>query len=216
MVLPFQSHRGGFLMRATPWVLGPALLLLLVTTAAAEDKAGVSEDGFIQNWLVLAPIPLEANQSGSDALDKEQVKGEAKLKPKAGAKVKVGDKELAWKEHTCKEHLLDFNALLGGQTEDSVGYAVSFVVAPDDLKGVKMKTGSDDQAKVYLNGKEVFKYAEARAADKDQDSTEVTLKKGVNVVVVKVVNEKMDWSFCVRFTDKDDKPLTTLKSKTTE
>ena len=44
----------------------------------------------------------------------------------------------------------------------------------------------------------------------------MTLKKGVNVVVVKVVNEKMDWSFCVRFTDKDDKPLTKLKSKTAE
>ena len=110
--------------------------------------------------------------------------------------------------------LLDFNAFLGGQTEDSVAYAVTFIVAPEELKDVKMKTGSDDQCKVYLNGKEVFKHAEARAADKDQDSTEVTLKKGVNVLVVKVVNEKIDWSFCVRFTDKDDKPLTKLESKT--
>ena len=52
-----------------------------------------------------------ANESGADALGKEQVKDEAKLKPKAGAKVKVGDKELVWKEHGCKEHLLDFNAI---------------------------------------------------------------------------------------------------------
>jgi hypothetical protein len=203
-------------MRATPWILGPSLLLLFAAVAAADEKSGVNEEGFVQRWLVLAPIPLEAGQSGADALDKEQVKGEAKLKPKAGAKVKAGDKELEWKEHVCKEHLLDFNALLGGQTEDSVGYAVSFIVAPEDLKGVKMKTGSDDQAKVYLNGKEVFKHAEARAADKDQDSTEVALKKGVNVVVVKVVNEKIDWSFCVRFTDKDDKPLAKLEAKAAE
>jgi hypothetical protein len=202
-------------MRATSWVLGLSLLLS-VAGAAAEEKTGVSEEGYIQNWLVLAPIPLQENQTGADALDKEQVKDEAKLKPKAGAKVKVGDKEIAWKEHVCKEHLLDFNALLGGQTEDSVGYAVTLIVAPEEIKGVKMKTGSDDQAKVYLNGKEVFKHAEARALEKDQDSTEVTLKKGVNVLVVKVVNEKMDWSFCVRFTDKDDKPLTKLKSKTKE
>src|SRR5439155_25247816 len=121
---------------------------------------------------------------------------------------------LVWKEHTCKEHLLDFNALLGAQTEDSVAYAVTTVVAPEELKGIKMKTGSDDQAKVYLNGKEVFKFTEARAADKDQDTTEVTLQKGENVLVVKVVNEKVDWSFCIRFTDKDDKPLTSLKVKT--
>ena len=203
-------------MRATSWVLGLALLLLVVAAAAAEDKPGVNDEGFIQRWLVLAPIPFADNQSGGDALAKEQLKDEAKLKPKAGDKVKIGDKELGWKEHVCKEHLLDFNAILDAVTEDSVAYAVTFVVAPDELKNVKMKTGSDDQAKVYLNGKEVFKYTEARAADKDQDSTEVTLQKGVNVIVVKVVNEKMDWSFCVRFTDKDDKPLTNLKSKSAE
>ena len=88
--------------------------------------------------------------------------------------------------------------------------------APAEQKGVRMKTGSDDQCKVYLNGKEVFQFTEERAADKDQDTTEVTLRRGVNVLVVKVVNVKVDWSFCVRFTDKDDKPLTQLKSKTTE
>ncbi len=203
-------------MRATSWALAAAPLLLFVAAAAADDKSGVNEEGFIQQWLVLAPIPLEKDQSGADAVDKEQIKGEGKLKPKAGDKVKVGDKELTWKEHTCKEHLLDFNAFLGGQTEDSVAYAVTFITSPEELKGVKMKTGSDDQVKVYLNGKEVFKNAEARPADKDQDTTEVTLNKGVNVLVVKVVNEKIDWSFCVRFTDKDDKPITKLKSKTTE
>jgi hypothetical protein len=69
---------------------------------------------------------------------------------------------------------------------------------------------------VFLNGQEVFKFAEARPLDKDQDTTEVTLRKGVNVLVAKVVNEKMDWSFCVRFVDNNDKPLTKLKSKSME
>src|SRR5262245_28165440 len=203
-------------MRTTSWVLGFALSLLAAGAARADEQSGLNEEGFVQRWLVLAPIPLAENQSGAEALDKEQVKDEAALKGKAGAKVKVGEKELTWKEHVCKEHLLDFNDLLGGQTEDSVAYAVTFVVAPDDLKGVRMKTGSDDQVKVYLNGKEVFKNAEARAADKDQDTTEVALRKGVNVLVAKVVNEKIDWSFCVRFVDKDDKPVKGLKSKTAE
>src|SRR5689334_11484782 len=201
-------------MRATSWLVGLGLLALLVAAAPADDKAGVNDEGFIQRWLVLAPIPLADGQSGADGLEKQQLKDEAKLKPKAGDKVKAGDKELTWKEHTCKEHLLDFNDLLGNTTEDSVAYAVSYVTAAKEMKGVKMKTGSDDQCKVWLNGKEVFKFTDARAADKDQDTTEVTLQKGINVLVVKVINEKMDWSFCVRFTDKDDKPLTKLKSGT--
>jgi hypothetical protein len=198
-------------MRTTSWIVGVSLFLLAAVAVAADDQAGVNEEGFVQRWLVLAPIPLGEGESGADGLGKEQVKGEAKLEPKAGDKVKVGDKELVWKEHTCKEHLLDFNALLGAQTEDSVAYAVTYITAPEEMQGVKMKTGSDDQCKVFLNGKEVFKFAEPRAADKDQDTTEVTLRKGVNVLVVKVVNEKIDWSFCVRFADKDDKPLTNLK-----
>jgi hypothetical protein len=203
-------------MRTTVWAVGITLPLLFVAYVVADEKSGVDEEGFLQRWLVLAPVPLAENESGADALGKEQLKGESGLKPKAGDKVKAGDKEFVWKEHTSKDHLLDFNGFLGNQTEDSVAYAVTFVVAPAEIKGVRMKTGSDDQAKVYLNGKEVLKYAEARAAEKDQDSTEVTLKKGVNVLVVKVVNEKVDWSFCVRFTDKDDKPLTGLKSQTKE
>ena len=203
-------------MRAITWILGSALLFVFAFPAAADDKSGVNDEGFIQRWLVLAPIPFAGDESGTEALDKAKIADEGKLKPKKGDKVKVGDKELAWKEHTCPEHLLDFNGILGNVTEDSVAYAVTFIVVPEEMKGVKMKTGSDDQAKVYLNGKEVFKFAEARAIDKDQDTTEVTLNKGVNVIVVKVVNEKMDWSFCVRFTDKDDKPLTKLQSKTAE
>src|SRR5262245_51865759 len=138
-------------------------LLAMASAARGDEKSGLNDEGFVQEWLVLAPIPFGASQNGAEALDKEQVKDEAKLKPKAGDKIKVGDKDLVWKSHRCKEHFLEFNEYLGATTEDSVGYAVTFVVAPEELKGVKMKTGSDDQAKVFLNGKEVFKNAEARA-----------------------------------------------------
>jgi hypothetical protein len=203
-------------MRTSAWILAFLLPLFGGTTFSADDKSGVNDEGFIQRWLVLAPIPLAANQSGEDGLAKDQLKDEAKLKPKVGDKIKVGDTELTWKEYVAKEHLLDFNDFLGKETEDSVGYAVTFIVAPEELKGIKMKTGSDDQCKVFLNGEEVFKYTDERALDKDDDTTEVTLKKGVNVLVVKVVNVKEDWSFCVRFTDKDDKPITKLQSKTSE
>ena len=200
----------------TTLMLALAIAFMFMGVVRADDALKPDEEGFIRNWLVLAPLPFGSAQSGTEALAKEQVPGEAKLRPKEGDKVKVADKALSWKTHKCDTHLLDLNAFLGAQTEDSVGYAVCYVVCGQKMDDLTMKTGSDDQAKVYLNGKEVFKMAEARAADKDQDTTEVTLRKGVNVLVAKVANEKVDWSFCVRFTDKDDKPYTDLKSKTTE
>jgi hypothetical protein len=201
-------------MRTTAWVVAAALLL--AAAPASDDQSGINQEGFIQKWLVLAPIPMAEGEAGADALAKQQIQGEAGLRPKAGEKVTVAGKELAWKAHTAPEYLLDFNALLGKETEDSVAYAVAYVVAPAEVKGVRMKTGSDDQVKVFLNGKEVLRFTEARAAEKDQDTTEVTLRPGVNVLVVKVVNEKMDWSFCVRFTDASDKPLAGLTAKTAE
>ncbi|QVL29873.1 hypothetical protein KIH39_13435 [Telmatocola sphagniphila] len=201
------------MMRSKLWVLGLLLSLFGASLVYADDKSGLNEEGFLQRWVVLAPIPLADGQGGEDGLMKEQLKDEAKLQPKAGDKVKVGDTELLWKNYIAKDHLLDLNDFVGKQTEDSVAYAVAYIESPEDLKNIKMKTGSDDQSKVYLNGKEVFKFTQERATDKDQDTTEVSLKKGTNVLVVKVVNVKVDWSFCVRFTDKDDKPITKLTVK---
>jgi hypothetical protein len=179
-------------------------------------KTGVDDEGFLLRWLVLAPIPLAANESGAVAVGKEQIKNEAELRPRSGQKVKVGDKAFAWKEHVVNDYLLDFNGLLGAKTEDAVAYAVTYIVAPEELKGIKMKAGSDDQLKIYLNGREVMKFTGTRPAEKDQDTAEVTLKKGINVLVAKVINEKSEWGLCVRFTGKDDRALTSLKCKTAQ
>jgi hypothetical protein len=203
-------------MRKTPILVATALLLIFVGRAMpGGEKSGLNDEGFITHWLLLAPIPLEPDQSGADALNKQQIKDEAKLQPKAGDKVKVGGKELVWKEYKIKDYFFDFNDFLGQLTEDSVGYAVCYIHADKELKNILLKTGSDDQAMVYLNGKQVLKQDQARATDRDQDTTEVTLQKGENVLVFKVVNEKVDWSGCARFTDKDGKVLKDIRATTT-
>jgi hypothetical protein len=190
-------------------LLSVTVLILFGSSARAAD--GIDDEGFITKWLLLAPIPLDEGQSGADGLAKEQLKDEGKLTPKAGDKTKAGKEELTWKEYSAKQYYFDLNDFLGKQTEDCVGYAVVYLVADKEHKGVKMKTGSDDQCRVYLNGKQVLNQTDARPLEKDQDSTEVTLQEGVNVLVFKVVNEKVDWSGCVRFLDSDDKPVKGLK-----
>lgn len=203
-------------MRWTTVGLAAVVFAAIVGQAVpGGGETGINDEGFITNWLMLAPIRLEDNQSGADAVGKQQLKDEAKLQPKAGDKVKVDGKELVWKAYKAKDHFFDFNDLLGAQTEDSVGYAVSYINAPSDLKGVKLQIGSDDQAVVYLNGKEIIKNATARALEKDQDSAEVALNKGVNVLVIKVVNEKVDWSGCARFVTNNNTPVKGLRATIT-
>src|SRR5438876_11706479 len=101
----------------TTLVLALAIALVCVGVVRADDALKPDEEGFIRNWLVLAPLPFGSAQSGTEALAKEQVPGEAKLRPKEGDKVKVADKALSWKTHKCDTHLLDLNAFLGAQTE---------------------------------------------------------------------------------------------------
>jgi CubicO group peptidase (beta-lactamase class C family) len=189
------------------------LLWPLHAATDANSKSGIDEEGFVRNWLVLLPIPFGANETSIEALDREQIKDEAHLKPKLGDKVRVGRKNLVWRKATPAGYLLDFNAILGRETEDSIAYAVSYIVAPKDLKKIKMKTGSDDLCKIYLNGKEVFKNTEERGPAKDQDTTEISLRRGINVLVARVINVEQGWAFCLRFTDQNDQPLTTLNAQ---
>jgi hypothetical protein len=200
------------MLRHTAILAALALLTTFSQALPADEDAGINNEGFITTWLLLAPIPLEKDQSGADALGKEQLKDEAKLQPKLDDKVTVDGKELVWKKHQCQESYFDFNAFLGKVTEDSVGYAVCYIHAAAQMKDIHLKTGSDDQAKIYLNGKEVFKFDEARPLEVDEDTTPVTLQKGVNVLVFKVVNEKEDWTGCARFMDKDGKVIKNLKA----
>jgi hypothetical protein len=189
--------------------LAAVILALFAVPGLRAEDTKPDEEGFLRSWLLLAPIPLADGQSEEDGLNKEWIANEAKLAPKADDKVKVGEKGLTWKAITATDYFFDVNAALGNTTENAVAYAVAYVTAPDEMKGLQLRVGSDDMCKVYLNGKEVVKATEDRPVDKDQNqANDVTLNKGVNVIVFKVVNGVADWAGCARFTDKDGKPVT--------
>jgi hypothetical protein len=46
---------------------------------------------------------------------------------------------------------------------------------------------------------EIFKFVDTRVLEKDTDRVDVTLAKGQNVLVLKVVNEVNNWQGCARF-----------------
>ena len=189
--------------------------VLPATVVGDQVKDGIDAEGYICTWLVLAPIPLKQGQEGAGALDEAPVKGEANLKPEAGDKLDVDGKDLTWKECPAKDQILDFNGLLGKRTENSVGYAVAYITADADVADLTLKLGSDDQVKVYLNGKPIHSNDEGRPFEKDEDSVlGLSLRRGLNVLVVKLINEEEDWAVSARFVDKDGKPVAGLKATT--
>ena len=200
-------------LRFSTCALVVVLSLSAAVTARAQD-AKPDAEGFIRNWLLLAPAPIPEG-TGADEIDKKQIEGEASLKPKAGDKQKIGDKELEWKAIKSADYEVDLNKTLATDNENVVGYLVAYVVCDKEMPDLTLLMGSNDQGKVYLNGKEVVKNDQPRTLDKDSDKADkITLNKGVNVVVFKVINEMNNWEACLRFTDKAGKPVTDYVVKT--
>ena len=155
-------------------------------------------DGFIRNWLVLAPIQMEGT-SGAEEIDKEFLKGEASITPKADDKVTVGGRPLTWKAHQTSDFFIDFLKSFGTDHGEYVaGYAVAYLVADTETKATLLLS-TNDQGKAWLNGKMIFKFADTRVLEKDSDRIDVTLMKGQNVLVLKVINEVNNWQTCARF-----------------
>jgi WD40 repeat protein len=188
------------------------------TDAADQEVKGIratitpafdTDSGAIHDWLLLAPITF-VGTNGSTALAQEQIPDEAHLRPRAGDCRRAGETNLVWQEFHLHEYGLDFLQLTGRTNADwCVAYAVCYVESQTSQTNLMMKIGSDDQAKVYLNGKEIYRYDGVdRPLLPDEDEVNgVELKTGFNVLVFKVVNELLGWQGSIRFTDSMGQPV---------
>jgi hypothetical protein len=189
-------------------LLAPAVLALttLIAPAPQAQTATMDGEGFIRSWLVLAPIPLDA-ESGAAEIDRDLVGGEASLKPKPGDTATVALHTLKWTPHQTSDYFIDFLQSFGQTRGEYVaGYAVAYITAEADTPAT-LALSTNDQGKAWLNGKPVFTFTDTRTLEKDSDQVPVTLVKGQNVLVLKVINEVNNWQACARFL-KDGKPLT--------
>ena len=106
--------------------------------------------------------------------------------------------------------MLDFNRLAGAETQTrwSVAYAVTYIHSEAAQSNVLLKVGSEDESRVYLNGKLIQENLSTEDFFADQDpAAGQELKAGLNVLVFKVVNEDSIWRGSVRFTDAMGQPL---------
>jgi hypothetical protein len=212
----------------------PATATAPATTAAAlppvatkpADPSKLDANGYIRQWLILAPIEF-GDKYDAEEIDKDQITDEAKLTPKEGDKQKVKteelkgaeyktvEKELKWKKVVTTEYYFDINEMLLLDTSESVGgYAVAYLDVPEEMKGITFSLCSNDNGKIFLNGKSIYKYIGGRSISEDADVVEdLTLTKGVNVVIFKVWNDSNNWQGCIRLLKKDGKPVTGVTVK---
>ena len=190
-----------------------AIVGFVISSASAAESLKPDSEGYIRDWVMLAPISLPDGPTAGDLLLKEQVKDEAALKPKSGDRIKINGKELTWRNITASTNYFDFNAILKTQNDRAAGFMVTYVECDQETPDVIMAVGSNDQGRIYFNGVDIYAFTEARPLLLDGDKGKVTLKKGVNVIVFKIINENNSWQGAMRLTDKAGAPLKNLKIK---
>jgi hypothetical protein len=177
----------------------------LIATLRANPH--LDDDGFIRTWIVFAPVPLVAGTSAADAIDQPHLRNEAELAPRSGDQVAIGGKQRKWKSGTFKNFIVDFNAFIGAQTHNAVGYAVTYIYCDDEVSDLALSIGFNDFGKAYLNGREALKQTEGGALQKDRVTVPVTLKKGRNILILKTINEANNFEACARLVQTDGTPL---------
>jgi hypothetical protein len=185
---------------------------------ARNDFRGPHAQGFIQTWLLLLPLPLRSGESGTDALDREELSDEAQMRPRLGERVPVDGRELVWQEYRSPEAAVDFNAVLRKLTERSVAYAVCYLESDQPRNNLWLQVACDDQAKVYLNGGEIYQCRLVRRME-NQGGLDtigpVRLEQGTNVLLFKVVNESGGWLGCVRLVDEAGRLVQSIRVRLT-
>jgi WD40 repeat protein/serine/threonine protein kinase len=163
--------------------------------------------GFIQDWLLLLALAPALGDTGAQALDNCQIPSEAHMQPRKGDRVSNGSQQLVWREHRSPDAVLDFNAALGRVVERCVAYAVCYLETDTPHEDLWLQVASDDQAKVYLNGRQVYRCHLRRSLLALDTVGPLALTTGTNVLVFKVVNEGANWAGCVRLVDDAGMPV---------
>lgn len=151
-----------------------------------ESAAG----SLMRHWLLLGPLPFDSRQA-RDAFEAEWI-DPADFAPT----VHIDGTDYSWQLLSSELGCIDLTRLF----EDIPGivYARVRIDMPQE-KQVVLAVGSDDGVKVWLNGELVHENWITRGVTIDEDPIPVTLKQGLNDLVLKIQNQGGGpWGFCCR------------------
>ena len=170
-----------------------------------QSLARLSDEGAIKSWLILGPMPAD-NGAGS-MFEEQLIPNEANLCPSVGDISLVSGNEYVWNEDRFNDAVIDFTRYVKGNSGNMVSYAVCYAKMNDAKEGVVMKADcSLLGAKVYLNGKLAYEHS-GDPRQRFRPVAELTLKSGINVVLVKFLYYGDRGQASLWFVDSDGNPL---------
>ncbi len=160
---------------------------------------------WVKTWLLCGPFslgkPKDAFQQwdhlagfNKDYLTK--IGGEKNPRFRVGDVAKYGAEIAKWVLHTTPDSIIDLNKTVS-RNDNVIAYAYTEVQAAE--AGIWfVSLGTNDGGRLWVNGTEVWDEPGARGLTVDDDIIPVTLKKGINTLLLKVEERGNRWEFCVR------------------
>jgi hypothetical protein len=192
-----------------------AILEKLAASAANGDVKRQAESAlrqldkasdYIMAWQVAGPF-AQAGKSNTDLF--EMAFPPEKFDTKEA-------KDVKWKPLPAggdPNRSMIFNlAAACGEGEQKMCYVRTWLKV-DKETPVLVQFGTDDGAKLWVNGKQVFANPAGGAATPDK--YKVTLKAGWNALLLKVTQDSGPWEFCLRVTNTKGMRIAALKVQAT-
>lgn len=175
----------------------PRLLGNFTVTPDGAELGAVTYNGlepgtFMQKWLVMGPLSIQADAKVQRAAFETYHLNPAAFEPS----INVDGKSYRWRLMTNETGPIDLSRPFG--TQMGIVYVWAQVEMPEE-SSVVLGIGSDDGVKVWLNGQLVHESWVSRGVTADEDLVPVTFRKGTNHLVLKIQNQGAGpWGFCCR------------------
>ena len=166
---------------------------------------------FIRSWLLCGPFPNELADGGVyEKFDNKMlgyykdflkpIGGENNINPSEGLEFTsdTGEK-YAWQLYDSPDDYINFTSVYD-DNQAKVCYAACILTSDSDREAL-MGLGSNDGVKAWLNGELVWGHHCGRGAEIDQDWVRLSLKKGQNRLLLKIVQGLGSWGLYARFID---------------
>ena len=185
------------------------LTAILKSNASESAKKGAADlqseldlyKDYILDWRITGPYSVK----GKDA----KYVFDTALAPEKNSK------SVRWKKFKTKSKserslwAIELDSILGPEA-NAAAYAMTKIWAPENLK-INLEMGSDDHIKAWLNDEKIHESFSNRSLEPRQSIIPVTLSKGWNLIILKVVNTSGPWGLCCQIRDRDGNPVNGLK-----
>lgn len=196
--------------------LTAALLGQAVKPAPVKITTGQTDAaGCIPYWIALEPLNIPAAEANGKGTEVDYLKaagaggGEATAAPIPGDVFMHNGEKHLWKPVSSDVGSPNVDCEnISGATYNAVTYLVAYIKLDKEEPKATVTWGSDDGGALIVNGKQFSSWGPGRHCALDTSiAKDVPLKKGVNIIMLKVLNGYGESYGVCRLVGSDDKPL---------